>query len=191
MSYIKIFKIIILLISSPAKAWEDINLQWDSQKVVVDFVYPMIGFCGLSYLVGSLIRRGWNAPMSFQLAMVDCCGVAVTLFVGFFLAAYIINQVAVRWFEQFSDMKKAQLLAGFGLSITFLGEIVLGIFPDLSFAVAVIELYVFYLIYIGTPILMGIKGSNRIGFTAVSSVILLACPWFIHFIFNKLTILFN
>ena len=47
------------LISSPAKAWEEISMEEDRRKVYIAFVYPMIGLCGLSVFVGSLLTNGW------------------------------------------------------------------------------------------------------------------------------------
>ena len=32
------------LISSPAKAWEEISMEEDRRKVYMTFVYPMIGY---------------------------------------------------------------------------------------------------------------------------------------------------
>lgn len=71
------------LISSPARAWEEISLE-DRRKVFTAFVYPMIGLCGLSVFIGSLVAKGWGGPQSFQYAMTQCCEVAVSLFGGYF-----------------------------------------------------------------------------------------------------------
>ena len=65
------------LISSPAKAWEEISMEEDRRKVYMAFVYPMIGLCGLSVFIGSLLTNGWGGPQSFQIAMTNCCAVAV------------------------------------------------------------------------------------------------------------------
>ena len=35
------------MISSPARAWEEIRLEEDRRKVFTAFVYPMIGLCGI------------------------------------------------------------------------------------------------------------------------------------------------
>ena len=72
------------LISSPAKAWEEISMEEDRRKVFMAFVYPMIGLCGLSVFIGSLLTNGWGGPQSFQIAMTNCCAVAVALFGGYF-----------------------------------------------------------------------------------------------------------
>ena len=72
------------LISSPAKAWEEISMEEDRRKVYMAFVYPMIGLCGLSVFIGSLLTNGWGGPQSFQIAMTNCCAVAVALFGAIF-----------------------------------------------------------------------------------------------------------
>ena len=56
------------LISSPAKAWEEIRLEEDRRKVFVAFVYPMIGLCGLAVFIGSLLADGWGGPQTQQFA---------------------------------------------------------------------------------------------------------------------------
>ena len=37
------------LISSPAKAWEEISMEEDRRKVFMAFVYPMIGYAVCPY----------------------------------------------------------------------------------------------------------------------------------------------
>ena len=92
------------LISSPAKAWEEISMEEDRRKVYMAFVYPMIGLCGLSVFIGSLLTNGWGGPQSFQIAMTNCCAVAVALFGGYFLAAYAINEKGTRMFGMHSNI---------------------------------------------------------------------------------------
>ena len=53
MNYKALFQIAMSLISSPAKAWEEIRLE-DRRAVLTVFVYPMIGLCGLSVFIGAL-----------------------------------------------------------------------------------------------------------------------------------------
>lgn len=62
MDYKNLFHIAIQLISSPARAWEEIRLQEDPRGVFTAFVYPMIGLCGLSVFIGVLLDNGWGGP---------------------------------------------------------------------------------------------------------------------------------
>ena len=167
------------MISSPARAWEEIRLEEDRRKVFTAFVYPMIGLCGLSVFIGSLIAKGWGGPQSFQYAMTQCCAVAVSLFGGYFLAAYLINGLRVRMF------------AGYALVVPFLLKIIIGILPDFSIIALLLQFYIVYVVWEGSAILMKIAEKDRLRFTILSSILLIACPAVIEFIFNKLTVVLN
>ena len=56
------------------------------------FVYPMIGLCGLSVFIGTFIGNT-EGVAAFQIAMTRCCAIFVSLFGGYFLAAYAIDQL--------------------------------------------------------------------------------------------------
>ena len=90
MNYKELFDRAVLLISSPAKAWDEIGEERSGKKVMSEFVYPMIGLCGLSVFIGTFI--GNTAGVSaFHIAMTRCCATFVSLFGGFFLATYLTN----------------------------------------------------------------------------------------------------
>ena len=130
------------LISSPAKAWEEISMEEDRRKVYIAFVYPMIGLCGLSVFVGSLLTNGWGGPQSFQIAMTNCCAVAVALFGGYFLAAYAINEMGTRMFGMHSNMPLTQQFAGYALVVPFLLQIVTGLLPDFRIIAWLLQFYI-------------------------------------------------
>ena len=146
MNYKALFQIAMSLISSPAKAWEEIRLE-DRRAVLTVFVYPMIGLCGLSVFIGALWTNGWGGPQSFQLAMTQCCAVAVALFGGYFLAAYAINQMGIKMFGMTNDIPLAQQFAGYALVVTFLLHIVTGLLPDFSIIGWLLQ---FYIVYVGS-----------------------------------------
>ena len=149
MNYKDLFHIAILLISSPARAWEEISLE-DRRKVFTTFVYPMIGLCGLSVFIGSLMKMGWDGPQSFQYAMTQCCAVAVSLFGGYFLAAYLINGLRVRMFMLDSDIPLAQQFAGYALVVVFMLRIVIGILPDFGIMALLLQFYIVYVVWEGS-----------------------------------------
>ena len=172
------------MISSPARAWEEIRLEEDRRKVFTAFVYPMIGLCGLSVFIGSLIAKGWGGPQSFQYAMTQCCAVAVSLFGGYFLAAYLINGLRVRMFAMDNDIPLTQQFAGYALVVPFLLKIIIGILPDFSIIALLLQFYIVYVVWEGSAILMKIAEKDRLRFTILSSILLIACPAVIEFIFN-------
>lgn len=191
MNYKEIFKIALLLISSPAKAWEEIRLEEDKRKVFTAFVYPMIGLCALAVFLGSLFTNGWGGPESFQIAMKNCCVVAVALFGGYFLAAYIINELGVKMFGLPNDMPLVHQFAGYALVVTFLANIVTGLLPEFGLIALILEFYIIYVVWVGADVLMNIKESQRLKYTLISSILLIVCPTGIHLIFSKLLVILN
>ncbi len=191
MNYKELFNIAMKFISSPAKAWEEISLEEDRRKVYMAFVYPMIGLCGLSVFVGSLLTNGWGGPQSFQIAMTNCCAVSVALFGGYFLAAYAINEMGSRMFGMCSNMPLAQQFAGYALVVPFLLQIVTGLLPDFRIIAWLLQFYIVYVVWEGAPILMGVEEKQRLRYTLLSSALLILCPTVIQVVFNRLTAILN
>ena len=69
-----------------------------------------------------------GGPQSFQIAMTNCCAVAVALFGGYFLAAYAINEMGVRMFGMPANAPLTQQFAGYALVVPFLLQIVTGLY---------------------------------------------------------------
>ena len=159
MNYKELFHIAMQLISSPARAWEEISLE-DRRKVFTAFVYPMIGLCGLSVFIGSLV-------------------------------AYLINGLRVRMFAMDNDIPLVQQFAGYALVVSFMLKIIIGILPDFSIIALLLQFYIVYVVWEGSAILMKIAEKDRLRFTILSSMLLIACPAVIEFVFNKLTVVLN
>ena len=166
-------------------------MEEDRRKVFTAFVYPMIGLCGLSVFIGSLLTMGWGGPQSFQYAMTRCCAVAVALFGGYFLAAYLINVMGVRWMRMPDQLPLVQQFAGYALVVVFLLRIVLGILPDFQIIAILLQFYTVYIVWEGSARLLRVTDASRLRFTLMTSVVLIVCPMVIEWIFNELTVVLN
>ena len=171
MNYKSLFHTALLLISSPARAWEEIRLEEDRRTVFTAFVYPMIE--------------------SFQYAMTQCCAVAVSLFGGYFLAAYLINALRVRLFMQDDDINLTRQFAGYAMVVPFLLQIIIGVLPDFNIIAMLLQFYIVYVVWEGSRSLMEVEEKDRLRFTVISSILLIVCPAVIQLLFNKLTLLLN
>lgn len=191
MQYKNIFRQVMTLISSPAKAWEEISRMEDRQSVFVEFVYPMIGLCGLSVFLGSLFTFGWSGPESFQVAMTQCCAVAVAQFGGYFLSSYILNRIYVKWYGLPDNLPLVQQFAGYALVVSFLVQIVNGILPDFRVIGWILQFYMVYVVWEGAPVLLKVREKSLLSFTLLTSFILFVCPVVIQLIFNKLATSLN
>lgn len=179
----------MLLISSPAKAWEEISLE-DRRKVFTAFVYPMIGLCGLSVFIGTIFDTGLTA-VGFQSAMTQCCAVFVGLFGGYFLAAYAVNKLAVLMFQQEDNIQQIQQFVGYAMVVTFLLDIVAGILPSFFILRWIFQFYIVYVVWEGVGKLIVVEEKIRMSYTIMASLLIIICPTVLGFVFNKLTVILN
>ncbi len=191
MNYKELFHIALQLISSPATAWEEIRLEEDKRKVFTSFVYPMIGLCGLSVFLGTIFSMGWSGPQSFQMAMTKCCAVAVSLFGGYYLAAYLLNEVSMRMLGRDDDHLLMQQFAGYAMVVPFALQIIIGLLPDFNIVAILLQFYIAVLIWEGSEKLLQIEEKERLRFTIFATALLIGCPVIIQFVFNKLTAVLN
>lgn len=189
MEYKYLLHITYLLISSPARAWEEIRLQ-EHRDVSMTFVYPMIGFAALFDVLGILFDKGISGPESYQIAMTECCAVVVSLFGGFFLSAYGINMLRVRMLKMNDNMGLSMRFVGYAMVVQFLLQMLTGILPDLGIISMLLQFYVVYIVWEGSESFLFIKEESRLKFTVATSVIILFCPALISYVFRRMDSLF-
>ena len=144
MNYKDLFKRVISLISSPAKAWEEIGKEEDRRKVLGAFVYPMIGLCGLSVFIGTFIGNTAGVA-AFQIAMTRCCAIFVSLFGGYFLAAYAIDQLGKKLLGREDQYELNQQFVGYSMVVTFVLDIVSGLF-SISILHWILQFYTIFVV---------------------------------------------
>lgn len=177
-----------MLISSPAKAWEEISLEQDRRAVMTTFVYPMIAFCGLSVFIGRLIGVGWGGA-ALQLAMTNCCAVFVALFGGFFLIAYLTNQYGMKVLKRGNELGLCQQYVGYAMVVTFVLDIVTGLFPSFRVLQLIFQFYVVYVVWEGAARLMHVDESKRLPYTLSVSLFIILAPMLIRWVFTRLSVL--
>ena len=117
MEYKGLFNKIVLLISSPAKAWNEISEEANTRHVMENFVYPLIGLCGLSVFIGCFIGNTAGANEAFQVAMKRCCATCVSLFGGFFLASYLSDLLGKKLLGRESEMEQNRCFIGYSMNM--------------------------------------------------------------------------
>lgn len=174
MNYKDLFKRVISLISSPAKAWEEIGKEEDRRKVLGAFVYPMIGLCGLSVFIGTFIGNTAGVA-AFQIAMTRCCAIFVSLFGGYFLAAYAIDQLGKKLLGREDQYELNQQFVGYSMVVTFVLDIVSGLF-SISILHWILQFYTIFVVFEGARTLMKVNEEKLTRYTLIASVIIIVCP---------------
>lgn len=132
---------------------------------------------------------GWAAKLSICHDTMLCGGCILVRRI--FLAAYLINGLRVRMFMLDSDVPLAQQFAGYALVVVFMLKIVIGILPNFGIMALLLQFYIVYVVWEGSKKVMQIEEKYRLRFTILSSILLIACPVVIEWIFNKLTVVLN
>ncbi len=179
----------MILISSPAKAWEEISMDEDRQKVLSTFVYPLIALCGLSVFIGTFIGNTAGAA-GFQIAMTRCCAVAVSLFGGYFLAAYVMNQLGKSMLGRDDEKEQCSQLVGYSLVVTFVLDIIGGLF-SVAILQWILQFYTVLVVYEGARTLMQVSEEKLTRYTLIASLIIMVCPVLIKVVFNQLSVNLN
>lgn len=164
-------------------------MEEDRRKVLAAFVYPMIGLCGLSVFIGTFIGNTAGVA-AFQIAMTRCCAVFVSLFGGYFLAAYVINQLGRKLLRRGDQYELTQQFVGYAMVVTFVLDIISGLF-SISILRWILQFYTVLVTYEGARTLMRVGDEKRTQYSLLSSLIIIVCPALIFYIFNELSVILN
>jgi len=189
LNYKGLFDRVLLLLSSPAKAWADIVCEDDRKKVMSEFVYPMIGLCGLSVFIGTFIGNTAGTS-AFQVAMTRCCATFVSLFGGFFLASYLTNLWGKNSLGRDDEKELNQQFVGYAMVVTFVLNIISGLFT-ISLLHWIFQFYTIFVVYEGARTLMGVDRKDLTRYSLIASVIVIVCPSLIATVFDKLSLILN
>ena len=189
MNYKELFNRTVQLISSPAQAWLDIAKEEDRKKVMSEFVYPMIGLCGLSVFIGTFI--GNTAGVSgFQIVMTRCCATFVSLFGGFFLASYLTNLWGKNALGREDETALHLQFVGYAMVVTFALDIITGLF-SISILRWILQFYTVFVVYEGARSLMQVKEKDLTRYSLIAALIIIVSPTLIAVVFDKLSLILN
>jgi hypothetical protein len=189
MNYKELIKRTMMLISAPAKAWAEIKLEEDRRKVMSEFVYPMIGLCGLSVFIGSFIGNTAGS-FAFHVAMTRCCATFVSLFGGFFLAAYLMNLLSKKILDREDDRELSQQFVGYAMVVVFSLNIISGLF-SISILHWILQFYTVFVVYEGARSLMMVEEKRLTHYSLLASLLIIVCPTIISTVFDKLSLILN
>ena len=151
--YKEIFKLVIALISQPAKAWDMLTRREEKEDEFLSrFVYPLIGFVTVAAFIGVLFTR---KEFDVELALKSSIRTMVASFGGFYLASYLLSEFWQGWFKRGKDLKLCQRFVGYSSSLMFALNIVLMLLPEFFF-LRIFVLYTFYIVWEGAALYMQI-----------------------------------
>ena len=177
--YKEIFRWVIAIISQPAKAWVLLAKKGEKQEEFLSrFVYPLIGFVTVAAFLGVLFTR---KEFDIELALKSSIKTLVSSFGGFYLSAYLLNELWQGFFKRTKDMKLCQRFVGYSSSLMFALNIVLMLLPEFFF-LRIFILYTFYIVWEGAGPYMQVEEKERLKFAGIATVVILLTPAVIEFV---------
>lgn len=189
MNYKQLFNRVTLILSQPAKAWDEIAGEKGAGRVMSEFVYPLIGLCGLAMFIGTFLGNTAGVGV-FPIAMTQCCGVFVSLFGGFFLSSYLVNMLGMKGFGLPDQFERSQCLVGYSMAVLFVLHILSGLL-SINLLRWILQFYTLMVVYEGARRLMDIPERRLTRYTLIASFIILACPLLVGVLFTKLAVVLN
>jgi cation transport ATPase len=174
----------ISLIFSPSKAWRNLREKRtdDNEKFLSDFVYPFIGMITLAAFLGILFTR---REFDIQIALKSAILSLLSVFGGFFLASYLVNEMWRSLFKREKNMKRCQNFVGYSSALMFSLEIILRLLPEFFF-LRFFVLYTIYIVWEGAIPYMDVQEPEQLKFVGFSTAIIIGAPYVIEFILGLL-----
>ncbi len=176
----ELITIALQLIITPAKGWMSVNEKEETEDLFhARFLHPLFGLIGASALIGGL----WLSPEgNLQIAVKEMIIAVVSVFGGYFIAAYLLNESAPR-FGLVKSLFVQKRFTGYASVAIYL---LFAIMPLLR-GVPILWLfafYTFYIVYEGARVYYEIEDNRRTTFSAVASAIILLPPVLIEAILS-------
>lgn len=179
-----LFKTTISLIINPSEAWSGLKEQQtdDNESFLSGFVYPFIGMIALAAFLGVLFTR---KEFDFQIALKAAILSFLSVFGGFFLASYFVNELWHSMFHRERNLKLCQRFVGYSSSLMFALSIILSLLPEFFF-LRILVLYTVYIVWEGAIPYMEIGEPEQLQFVSISTAVILLTPFFLEIILGLL-----
>lgn len=160
------------MVLSPAKEWEDVKSNVPSSSEAISmYAIPVIGLLSLASFLGVLIN---NQGVNFQFALVE----AIVTFCGAYFSIYVAGFILGELHEVLAIEKDKQAILKyipFAYSVFYLIIFITELIPELFF-IKILILYTVYLVWEQASVIFNFEENDRVKYTAVYSLVILAVP---------------
>ena len=171
--YKEIVKWVISIISQPAKAWHVLAKKEENQEEFLSrFVYPLIGLVTVSAFLGILFT---HKEFNLELALKSAIRTFVSSFGGFYLGAYVMNEVWQGIYKRKKDLKLWFRFVGYSSSLMYALNIILTLLPEFFF-LRIFVLYTFFIVWEGAKPYMQVEEKERMVFVFITTCAILLTP---------------
>ena len=166
---------IIQIITNPDEAWRKLEKHENHESFINRYLHPVFGIISLTTFVGGL----WIvADGGLEIALKNTIISLVTVYGGYFIASYILNELMPK-FGISKDEAKVQQFVGFASALVYAIFIVSPLLPDLPI-LWIFAIYTVYIVYMGFEVYITVEEEQRVNFTGVATTVILLTPFIIE-----------
>ncbi|OFX43701.1 MAG: hypothetical protein A2046_03560 [Bacteroidetes bacterium GWA2_30_7] len=166
----------------PVNEWEVIkNENHNVQRILVNYLLPIIFTIGLADLLGGLIFESF---FSLTYRVLSACFAMFIPFVTIIVTSFLISILAPS-FGAKNDFSSSLKLVTYSFSIQLVLNIITNLLPFLSI-IGILGLYYIFIIWHGVVPVMNVSGEKRVSFVILSVLIILVISILCSFLFNLL-----
>ena len=172
--YKELFKWVIMLIWQPGKAWEELaqKKEEENDDFLTRFVYPLIGLVTIAAFLGILFTR---KEFDVELALKAAVRSLIAAFGGFYLSAWLLNEIMHGIYKREKDLKLAERFVVYSSALMLALSILLVLIPEFFF-LRIFVLYTFYMVWEGAITYMGVDEKVRLQFVTIATLVILLIP---------------
>lgn len=172
---------IIQIITNPEASWRKLSAHKNHDSFINRYLHPIFGVISLTSFIGGLwIIPGGDLQTALKSAIVSL----VTVYGGYYIASYILNEILPR-FGIPKDEPKVQQFVGYASALIYALFITLPFLSDF-FILWIFALYTVYIVYTGYGVYIIGKEEHRMNFTGVATTLILLTPTVINGILSIL-----
>lgn len=180
-----IYKRVINLIINPKSEWENIKLENISKKdAVKKYAVPLILLLTISTFLGNLFYTS-RLTIHPLYPLISAAAMFVIVYVGTYLSAILINELTSS-FNSKKNINATFTLVIHSLTAFFIFTSLAYILPEPFYEVRYFGIYSLYLFWLGSSSLLETPVDNKVGFTFVSTLIILGIYAVLSMVFSRI-----
>lgn len=165
----------------PAEAWRVIETE-HKEQVFTEFLYPMIGFCGMTALIGSILDTGF---MSITESLGNCCMLGISLLGGFYVSTFFITKLNERILNVDMEPSLVRQFTAYSMVVILSLYVFKGLW-SVPLVHWILQFYTAFVVYEGARVYLNVKEEKLRLYTLTVTATILISPVLVTFVLNKL-----
>lgn len=165
----------------PAEAWRVIETE-HKEQVFTEFLYPMIGLCGMTVLIGSILDTGF---MSITESLGNCCMLGLSLLGGFYVSAFFITKLNERILNVDMEPALVRQFTAYSMVVILSLYVFKGLW-SVPLVHWILQFYTAFVVYEGARVYLNVKEEKLRLYTLTVTATILISPVLVTFVLNKL-----